>query len=123
MLEFADRRQRKAQKAYFCDLCGALIRRGAEYIYEAQKGDDGFLVTRRHIHCDAMLDAYLADSDAAEYSADEVRDWICDGACGGCDYGADCDQAGCFECEFAQQKLLRPAILEAARQSVRENAD
>lgn len=133
MLEFDRNEQRTARRNHICQLCRKPILRGNEYIYESQKYDGKINTYKRHIHCDALLDAFLKSDwfDGQEYTDDEVHEWLCDqcnilfhhGKCSEEDYYEKCDMEGCFECELVQEKVLtKPEIFRAAKQSARDNA-
>ena len=51
--------QRKGRKEYICQLCGEKIRKGREYICESGRYDGEFFEHKRHIHCDALFNAYF----------------------------------------------------------------
>ncbi len=127
MTEFTNVQQYKARKRYVCHLCGHAILPGAEYVYEASKWDGEVHQMRRHIHCDAILDAFSRDECPEEYTESEVWEWACDRACAGCshaDEDGDCEDGGTdavWACEIAQEKLLPPQYLEAAKKSVVDN--
>lgn len=128
MLEFSNIEQRKARKNHKCEMCGKPIYKGCEYIYESQKYDGKIHTYKRHIHCDAMLDACLTSiyPDIGEYDIDSVTDSIWNEVC--CSVCGDEQRDECGEdwkclyaCEICQKKLLPPAMLGAAIQSVRDN--
>lgn len=131
MLEFYRSEQRKARKNHECDVCGKPILRGCDYIYASQKCDGEIYAFHQHIHCDALLDAFLASGcyDGVEYSLDEVQEWLSDlcsdlhheGKCSEDDYYDKCDRERCFECPLIFEKTLTPEIGRAAEQSVRDN--
>lgn len=129
--EFYRREQRKARKSHRCDVCGKRIIPGREYIYASQKHDGEIQTFHQHIHCDALLDAFMDSDwyDGTEYSVDEVSEWLSDMCCdlfreGKCseeDYQDKCDRGGCYECELIREKVLKPDIRRAAEQSVKDN--
>lgn len=127
MTEFTNVQQHKARKRYVCHLCGSAILPGAEYVYEASKWDGELHQMRRHIHCDAILNAYCDKEEVCEYTESEVLEWACDNACAGCRHANEdgvCEDGGTdavFVCEIAQEKLLPPQYLEAAKKSVVDN--
>lgn len=125
MLEFIRKEQYRAKKDYTCHLCGETIRKGREYIYEVNKWEGMVNDYRRHIHCDALLDAWAAETGDDEYTDTEISEYICDRVCSRCVCGEEdeCDKAPCFSCEIVQEALLTPTMLAAARQSVRENME
>lgn len=131
MLEFSRTEQRKARKSHKCDVCGNPILKGCEYIFSSQKYDGEIHTFHQHIHCDALLDAFLNSDryDGSEYSLDEVREWLSDlcneiyreGKCPENDYEENCDKEGCFECALIREKVLKPEIRRAAEQSIVDN--
>lgn len=131
MLEFSERMQRKARKQHYCDICGKSILPGCEYIQERMKANGEFLNLRRHIHCDAILDAFLCETSPDEYDSEMVALWAgrcCDdlndeGKCSDDDFYERCDKENCFECDLVLERLLDRSVLEAARRSVRENSE
>ena len=127
MIEVQNIEQRKARKQYECHLCGKAIFPGRQYIYETFKGDNGFETLRRHIHCDAMLDMYNSEYNPEEYYIDyEVTETLWDELCKQIcneDQLDKCSMSDLYACELCQSKLLRPSILRAAIQSVKDNCD
>lgn len=125
MLEFVRKDQYRARKDYPCHLCGETIRKGAEYIYEVNKYDGLVSDYRRHIHCDALLDAWAAETGDDEYTDEEIGEFLYDQVCSCCPYieEDECDKTPCFSCEIVQEALLTPTMLAAAKQSVRENME
>lgn len=117
--------QRKARKRYECQLCGKAILPGREYIHETYKHDEGFRTVRRHIHCDAMLDAYNSEYNFDEYYDEcEVSETLWSELCKQiCDKEQqdECSMDDLYACELCQRKLLPPSILGAAKQSVIDN--
>ena len=125
MFDLQSINQKKARKRYECHLCGKAILPGNQYIHETFRGDDGFQTLRRHIHCDAILDAYNSDYNCDEYYDDnEVAEtlWseVCKRICSE-ERQDECDMSDLFACELCQRKVLHPSIIGAAIQSVRDN--
>lgn len=107
-------------------MCGRNILTGAEYVYECQKFNGEILQMRRHIHCDAMLEAYFDAEQPDEYGESEVHEWVCDRSCNGCPHAdsGDCEAAGTdavWGCAFAQRAILPRSVQAAAKRSVLEN--
>ena len=126
MFDVQSIKQRKAIKQYTCQLCGKPILKGGQYIHETFKGDGGFKVLRRHIHCDAMLGVYnreyncdteyYNDHEATEALWDEICKQICDK-----EQQNECSMCDLYGCELAQRKVLDGPILNAAIQSARDH--
>lgn len=119
--------QRKARKRHQCQLCGNDILPGCEYVHEAGKYEGRFYEFHRHIHCDAMLDAYNGNyNQEYEYTVDEVTStlWLetCRILCGE-EQRDECDPSDLYSCELCQRKLLHNTVLDAAIKSVRDNYD
>ena len=127
MTEVISREQRKARKQHECHLCGKSILPECEYIHETYKGDNGFVTLRRHIHCDAMLDAYNSEYNPEEdYDEREVTETLWSELCKQlCDDQQldECNMDDLYGCELCQRKLLPPSVLGAAKQSVKDNYD
>lgn len=131
MLEFSDRTQHKARKRHVCDLCGKDILPGCEYINERMRLHGEFLNLHRHIHCDAILDAFMCAVGPDEYDSETVAIWAsshCDdlndeGACSNDDFYESCDKECCFECDLVLERILDGAILAAAKKDVRDNME
>lgn len=125
MLEFSITERRKARKDHRCDVCGKPILKGCEYVVESQKHDGEIYIFHRHIHCNALLEAYQASNwcDGDEYSIDEFVEWLSD-LCndlyheGKCE--ENCDKKRCFECPLIFEKTLEP---ERARAMKEEDHD
>ena len=114
-------RQRKARKQHICDLCGKPIPKGAEYIYTTFVCDCMICEEHRHIHCDAMMNAAFTEYDAESY--DECLEYIWEDTCETmCSFEQreECDLVTALSCEYCQECMLSPEILEAAKQSVRD---
>lgn len=131
MLEFSERSQTRARKRHMCHICGKAILPGCEYIHEKQKYDGEFHDLKRHLHCDAILDAYLNDRGENEYSDDEVFEYLSD-ICGELfakwicpeeDYYEKCDKDRCFECPLIFKRLLNPSIVAAMEADVKANKE
>lgn len=132
-VDFDKTEQRMARKRHVCHLCHRPIQRGTEYICQTQKYNGSILVLKRHIHCDALLEAVLADPKlmgwAGEYTDDEVTEELREvcaelhshGECTEEDYER-CGNRDCYACYLVQSAVLKDsAILRAAEQSVRDN--
>jgi ribosomal protein S27E len=128
MVQFQSIEQRKARKKHECHLCGKPILPGCEYIHENFKNEGGKITSlKRHIHCDAMLDAYNEKFNTEEfYDEPEVLEtiWqeVCKKICGEEQWEECFDDPSCMmSCELCQRELVHPSALGAAIQSVREN--
>lgn len=118
--------QRKARKQYKCHLCCENILKGNQYIYETYSYDGHIHTCHRHIHCDAMMDAWLSQYCQDECTFDEIYYGIVEDVCQRiCTYEEtlECDYDNPYACEKCQRKLLDPSILGAAMQSVRDNTE
>lgn len=130
MIEFSRTEQRKARKDHKCDVCGKPILKGCEYIFCSQKYDGEIHTFHQHIHCDALLDAFVTSHDGSDYDLDEVWYWLSylcsqlhrEGKCPDKEYYEDCDKQRCYECALIREKVLRPEISRAAEQSIKDNA-
>ncbi len=120
--------QRKARNDYVCQLCGKAIRKGREHIYESGRYDGSFFVHRRHIHCNAIADAFFAEpwSDN-EYSEDEIWSYCREYGCFWCPPGKreDCidDMVNPYWCRKVIEKLTAGNDQRAALQSLEENRE
>lgn len=117
-----------ARKQYVCHMCGKIIFPGRQYILQKRKIDGRFKTLRRHIHCDAMLNAWVTDIRDPEqfwYKEDEVAKDICAHVCTSeCNIPDTClESLEQFSCEKCQEALLSPSVLGAAIQSVRDNLE
>lgn len=127
-MEHLQRKQQRSRKRHDCHLCGKQIAAGVEYIQDKYVADDKKIVTlKRHIHCDAMLQAYNSTyNDDDVYEEQDVMDtiWqeVCKDICGE-EEREECfeDPACMYSCYLCQTKMLHPSILGAAVRSVREN--
>lgn len=131
MLEFSKTEQRKARRNHTCYLCGKPILRGCEYICETQKYCGEINTFKRHIHCDALLEAMMFGplKGECEYSEDEVTEELRDicavlhnyGECSDEDFER-CEDLDCYGCYLVQRAAIKnPVRLRAAEQSVRDN--
>lgn len=131
--DFWRQEQRKARKGHRCDVCGKPIIKGREYVYVSQKYEGEIQTFHQHIHCDALLNAFMESDwfDGTEYSIDEVHEWLSDmcnelfhdGICSEEDYEENCDKGRCYECALIREKVLKPEIRRAAEQSVKDNKE
>lgn len=114
-----------ARKVHYCHLCGKKIQPGCQYVQEKTNTEGKWETMNRHIHCDAMLDAwsdiYGGDGYEDEYQImDDIWEHVCEGICTEADRN-NCGLHQIFACERCQKEMLNPSILGAAMQSVREN--
>lgn len=119
MADLYERKQVTAKRPHKCHLCGETIPPGVWYIREKWK-DDGFNETKRHIHCDALLDEYLdIHTYTSEYYDDEVWEWIrekCLELCGG-DKREDCERNP-YSCERMIESITNINSRNAAMESI-----
>lgn len=114
-----------ARKEHTCHLCGKKICAGSQYVQEKTKIDGRYRTMNRHIHCDAMLNAwsdiYCEDGEYDEYQImDDIWEHVCQGICSEQDRN-NCGLVCIFSCERCQREMLDASILGAAMQSVKEN--
>ncbi len=117
--------QRKARKNYPCWLCREEIRKGNQYIYETYVYDGHIYTNRRHIHCDAVMCAWINRYGTKdEYTDGEIIGGIWEDVCVAiCDaeQREECNYTTSFSCKLCQKELLNPSLLGVAVQSVKEN--
>ena len=114
-----------ARKEHQCHLCGKQIRSGCQYVQEKIQTDGKWQTQNRHIHCDAMLNAwkdiYGGDGYDDEYQImDDIWEHVCKGICTEADRN-NCGLHYIFACERCQSEMLDPVILGAAIQSAKDN--
>lgn len=124
MVEFYNREQRKGRKDYVCQLCGRRIRAGREHIYESGKYDGEIFSNRRHIHCDAVLEAFWDAASADEWDEQEVCEYVRDAVCSACPLWHDdsCEESP-YWCPVAIEKLVKGNAGTAAIISIQENRE
>lgn len=119
MTEICDVQQRRARKQHSCDVCGAAILPGSEYISFRSMQDGRFWYNKSHIHCDAILNAYIRENgmELGWNELDCVQDWIRDEVCSACSERS----GGCmyfmgrlYCCERVIRQLVQPTVLHAA---------
>ena len=118
-------KQARAKQRYICHLCRKPILFGNQYMAETRKDERGYTTLHRHIHCDAMLEAYKRYySDELYYSERQVtkvlREKLCKYICDEKQRG-ECGPEDVFACELSQERILSPTVMGAAKESVREN--
>lgn len=120
--------QRKGRKDYVCQLCGVRIRKGEEHIYESGRYDGSFFGHRRHIHCNAIADAFFAEPwTDDEYSEDEIWDYCREYGCCSCneeqrDMCMD-GEGNPYWCQKVIEKLLDGNDKRAALESIAMNRE
>ena len=115
--------QRKGRKEYICQLCGEKIRKGREYICESGRYDGKFFEHKRHIHCDALFNAYFDDGGDPEYTEDEIYEFVRETCCS-CQLWHDdeCEESP-WTCHVVLEKRLNEQAARAAKQSIEENRE
>ncbi len=123
MSDFMREEQYRARRDYTCHLCGGMIRAGTEYIYVVSKYEGRLNDYRRHIHCDALLNAWAAETGACEFSEYEIGEYLYDEVCRSCGLRETdgCAEVTAFSCDAVLTALLNasPTLLTAARESAR----
>ena len=120
--------QRKSRKEYECQLCGLKILKGREYICESGRYEGKFFENKRHIHCNAIADAFFAEPwSENEYSEYEIWDYCRDYGCHACpkEKREECidDIVNPFWCPNVIQLLLSGNEQRAALQSLQDNRE
>lgn len=116
--------QRKGREEYICQLCGEKIHKGREYICESGRYDGTFFEHKRHIHCNAIAEAYFSEPwSEDEYTEDEILDYVRDVCCGCQKYHDDECEADPYACEKVIRKLVPESLQGAALRSVEENRE
>lgn len=118
------RNQRKAKSKRVCGLCLEAILPGMEYIHHKIRLNEQcvhkYTEGSYHIHCDAIMDAYLADGGDNAYDSEEVEIWLRGKAqCAACE---TMEINGCnspFGCAYAVQEVLSASLRSAAIESIR----
>ena len=92
---------------------------------ETRQDERGYRSLHRHIHCDAMLEAYQRYyNDEYFYSESQVektlREKLCKYICDK-DKRRGCSEKNVFTCELCQERILAPTVMGAVRDSVQEN--
>lgn len=118
------RTQRKAKSKRVCGLCLEAIMPGREYIHHKIRLNEQcrrkYTEGSYHIHCDALMDAYLADGWDNAYNVEDVETWLREKTpCAPCAlYKKDC--ASPFDCLLAVSNALQnTAVYNAAVESIR----
>ena len=124
--EILKRHQYVASKRYQCGVCGKPILEGASYIVETQaRGTKQITTGRRHIHCDAMLEAYMKAEDPEDKkTVHEITEALWEKCCFKlCDENQrnECSMNDIYGCELCQEKMLPPLMVIAAKNSVIDN--
>lgn len=115
--------QRKGRKEYICQLCGEKIRKGLEYICESGRYDGEFFEHKRHIHCDALFNAYFDDGGDPEYTEDEIYEFVRETCCSCQLWHDDECEASPWTCPVVLEKRLDEQAARAAKQSIEENRE
>ena len=120
--------QRNGRKDYVCQLCGKRIVKGREHIYESGRYEGSFFGHRRHIHCNAIADAFFAESwTEDEYNEDDIWNYCREEGCRGCspDIREDCidDMKNPFWCPKVIERLTKGNDQRAALTSLAENRE
>lgn len=86
MMEFYDRRFRKAKKEHRCEMCHKTIEVGEEYCNETGKYDGDFFERKMHSNCFNMFQMMLDDMGDYEFTWDCFSDWWMDNKCSVCKF-------------------------------------
>lgn len=131
--------QRKAKKRHVCVICGKDILPGCQYIHESYKaekcGKKKYITFGRHIHCDAMMEAWIRKYHP-EYleeklvppvlpseMAEDIQEHVCGEVCR--EFGLEqmeCKAYGVYTCAYCINKLLQPHLARVALESVEDLA-
>lgn len=118
MLDFMDRRQRRAKTSFVCELCGRTIAPGSDYIRVCWSQKGRIKTQYKHIACDALSIAYGQALKKHECSGVEVEAWIRGTVCFQCS-----NKQKCSESPFACSVVLDAAITnECTRMAIDEAA-
>ena len=127
MLMMRSVKQVRARKEYECHLCGKKILKKKWHMVEKYRDDNGYTTVRRHIHCDAMLDAFNAHFNPGKnYTDEKVTDTLCKKLCCRiCDAEEreKCDKTDVYGCAIAQKWILPESIIGTVAESVRDNEE
>ena len=130
--------QQKAKKVYICSICGKEIWKDTEYVKVSSKGQTGkWTDEKRHIHCDAALQAYRTLTDAKpegnrEREIENLKEWARHTVCPMSRRHDICQEHQCFEngdqgipfeCMQFQSEIQCPGILRAVQKSIEEAQD
>lgn len=124
MVECYTEEQRKSRKEHECQLCGKKILKGREYICESGRYDGEFFEHKRHIHCNAIFEAYFSEPwTDNEYDEDMIYEYVRD-VCSGCqEYEYDQCNRDPYSCETVIRKLVPESVQGAAMESVEANRE
>ena len=124
MVECYGTEQRKARNEYPCQLCGEKILKGRDYIYEHGKYEGRFFENRRHIHCNAIFEAYFDNPGTDdEYTEDDIWDYVRD-VCSQCpmyEYN-ECEKNP-YSCPTVIEKRVPENLRGAALDSIEANRE
>lgn len=119
MTVFCHVTQRKARKAYYCDMCGRVISSGCEYISRKRQKRGKFWYERVHIHCDAAIEDYCTLHGAEDdYALEDVKTWYKKHACAGCEDSCGIDP---LNCPKAAGEMLPLNVLGRVFESMNES--
>ena len=146
MIECYSSQQLRARKDHKCTLCKQTIRKGQEYISVSYR-DEKFRRDKYHIHCDALISAYMDGGFAKSegivkssgratnfaegqsflpglncepegFCVEDVEDWAAEKGCTGCDKWEDACETIPLACERVLTKALKPNIAAPALESL-----
>lgn len=123
------RTQRKAKSKRVCGLCLEAIMPGREYIHHKIRLNEQcrrkYTEGSYHIHCDALMDAYLADGWDNAYNVEDVETWLREKAlCTSCTQYKTGNCPSPFDCISAIFEAIPGAVARiAAVNSVYEARD
>jgi len=122
VVQFYTQEQRKSRKEYKCQLCGETIRKGLDYINEHGNYDGRFFEHRRHIHCNAIFEAYCAEPWVdEEYSEDDIWDYVRGACCP--EYRNDECEDNPFSCRTVIEKLVPESLWNVCQESIYGNRE
>ena len=111
--------QLRSKKPHTCKLCAGRIQRGKEYVRRTTVSE-GYCTDNRHVHCDALVTAFL-DSGVRNGSEAKFRDWIIRNECKECRNRMVCEADPFpFACRAIIERLVPGTVRGAAIQSLEE---
>lgn len=119
MLDFMDRRQKKAKQPHICRFCGKEVKPGQDYIRMCCSRKGRITTLSAHIPCDALSIAYGQAMNKQECSGTDVEAWIRGTVCYQCNHTARCTENPFFCKTILDYAIADPCVRRAVDEAMK----
>lgn len=116
MLDFMDRRQKRAKQPHVCRFCGREIMICQEYVRVCYSRKGRITTLSAHISCDALSIAYGQTMKKVDCNGKDVEEWIRSAVCARC-----ADSEKCIKNPYMCTMVIDTIIVDACvRRAINE---